>query len=187
MKQAIYYVFAVISVVVTAGILSIAFGMTQYLPSFEPTEIYKFECPGRFRFKLTKSNRYTIWNYREFRTRLHLEKYANLVFQIRSPANGASVKIIPSPRPCILGPQGDYDDIHNFGVVANREFEFVAPETGLYILECKSNCIMAVAPYDELYAASTIDDHWINFHGSVNDFDFVKPTSLKERQLPAPP
>lgn len=152
-------------------IVLIAFGAPQFLPSFEKTELYKLECPGQFKISLSKGRTYTVWNYQQFRNRLNLEEYADLKIQIHPVAGDEFVSVYPCPR----APEGDDSDIKNFGVISKRQLEFMAPSNGDFIFDCNSKCIVAVAPCDEEYVASTLDDHWINFHGSVNEFDFVDP------------
>lgn len=170
-KKAVVIGMTVLVVLSILTVVLIALGAPQFLPSFEKTEIYKFECPGQFKISLRKGKTYTIWNYRQFRSRLNLEKYADLKIQIHPVVGEKFVSVYPCPR----APEGEDNDIKNFGIVAKRQLEFVAPSNGDFIFDCQSKCIVAIAPYDEEYVASTIDDHWINFHGSVNEFDFIAP------------
>lgn len=153
---------------VIVGALGVVFAIILGLSAYfyqqwsSQKDVHKLVMPATYKIDL-KPDTYSIWNYSSWPSKGINEVLKPIKITI---TGDKEIQLIPSES-TNGGP-----DVKRSGRIGRTDFHFDIKAAGTYLVTCDSRCVVIIVPTRLEYPATSMDDHWIDFPGAEDDFNF---------------
>lgn len=128
-------------------------------------EVHKLIMPGTYKLQL-EAGQYSVWNFSRWPSKKISEQLKDIQINIKGPAPITLTSIVPKDKS---------PDYKRDGKIGRTDLKFEVKIAGLYVIQCGERCVLVILPSCLEYPATTFGDHWINFPGAEDDYNFDKP------------